>query len=342
MSCNYPMIRAETFETFRNQKGGISYKAEFIGRDGWDKDKYNLMVKSGRYKKVEIVGCGQCTGCLLNYSRDRATQMMCEKKYGNNGKEYPEEQCWFITCTYADEYLKTHVTVNTETGEKFEGVSLDVDDHIKFMKRLRKKFKNSKIKFVVAGEYGSKTQRPHLHYILFGVPLDMTKFKKVGMNALNQPTWVSEELNKIWGMGHVEIGRVDWRSCAYVARYTLKKAFQKDKLWYQMQGMKPEFIIWSNGIGKTGFTQNKDKIYKTDTVPITTHMGGLLRTPKSYDRMLKEIDPELYSKIKEIRTKHADTSEIQKRMHTDLTPEERRIMQEARMKQVMKDIRTEV
>ena len=330
MSCNYPMIRAETFETFKNQKGGISYKAEFIGRDGWDKDKYKMLQKSGRYRKIEIVGCGQCTGCLLNYSRDRATQMMCEKYYGNKGN------------TYSDEYLKTHVTVNTETGEKLEGISLDIQDHKNFMKRLRKHFKDSKIKFVVAGEYGSKTQRPHYHYIIFGLPLDMTQFKKVGMNALNQPTWISEELNKIWGMGHVEIGRVEWRSCAYIARYTLKKAFQKDKLWYQMQGMKPEFIIWSNGVGKTGFIQNKDEIYSTDTVPISTHMGGLLRTPKSYDRMLKEVDPKLYEKIKEIRTKNADASEIQKRMQTDLTPEERRQMQEARMKQVMKDIRTEV
>lgn len=340
MSCNYPLIRAETYETYINKKGKKSYKCEWIQRDIYD--KYGKKFLKNRYRKIEPVGCGQCTGCLLDYSRDRATQMMCEKYYGYNDGAYPDGTCWFLTCTYADEYLKTHKTVNIETGETFEGISLSVDDHKKFMKRLRKKYPSMKIKFVVAGEYGSKTLRPHLHYIIFGLPLPVETFKKIHMNKLNQPTWYSEELTNVWGMGHVEIGRVDWRSCAYVARYTLKKANKKDKEWYQAQGMLPEFIIWSNGVGKKYFETHKDDIYKTDSVPISTHMGGLLRTPKSYDRILQEVDPELFEAIKRKRQKAAESKEYTLRTQTDFTPEERRAMQEARMQQVMKDIRTEV
>lgn len=340
MSCNYPLIRAETYETYVNKKGKKSYKCEWIQRDIYD--KYGKKFLNNRYRKIEPVGCGQCTGCLLDYSRDRATQMMCEKYYGYNDGAYPDGTCWFLTCTYADEHLKTHKTVNIETGETFEGISLSVDDHVKFMKRLRKKYPSMKIKFVVAGEYGSKTLRPHLHYIVFGLPLPVETFKKIHMNALNQPTWYCEELTNVWGMGHVEIGRVDWRSCAYVARYTLKKANKKDKEWYQAQGMLPEFIIWSNGVGKKYFETHKYDIYKTDSVPISTHMGGLLRTPKSYDRILQEVDPELFESIKRKRQKAAESKEYTLRMQTDFTPEERRAMQEARMQQVMKDIRTEV
>lgn len=340
MSCNYPLIRAETYETYINKKGTKSYKAEWLNRDEFD--KFGKDYLKHRYRKVSQVGCGQCTGCLLDYSRDRATQMMVEKKFGFNGNEYPDGTTWFLTVTYADEYLKTAHKVNTETGEIFEGISLNISDTQKFMKRIRKRYKGCKIKYVIAGEYGSKTQRPHYHYIIFGLPLDVTKFKKVGMNALKQPIWKCEELEKIWGMGNIVVGRVDWRSCAYVARYTLKKAFNRDKEWYEAQGMEPEFIFWSNGVGKSYYTNNKNQIYTTDSVPISTHMGGLLRTPKSYDRMLKESDPELYEKIKHIRESRAEQSEISKRLQTDLTPEERRCMQEARMKQVMKDIRTEV
>lgn len=340
MSCNFPLIRAETYERYTNKKGGTSFKAEFISREEYDKFGKNYLKH--KYRKIEPVGCGQCIGCQLDYSRDRATQMMTEKYFGYNGGKYPDNTCWFVTLTYSDEYLPIHKTVRTDTGEIFEGISLDKRDHQLFMKKIRKHFKDCKIKFVVAGEYGSQTHRPHYHYIFFGLPLPVETFKKIHMNALHQPTWTCEELSKIWGKGYVEIGRVDWRSCAYVARYTLKKAFKKDKEWYQAQGMQPEFIIWSNGIGKSYFLDNKENIYKTDSIPITTHMGGLLRTPKSYDRMLKETDPELYEKIKDKRQRAAESKENMLRASTDLTPEERRAIQEARMKQVMKDIRTEV
>lgn len=355
MSCNFPLIRAETFETYRNKKGGISFKAEFIPRDIYDKDFKKNAIKAGMYRKVTPVGCGQCTGCMLDYSRDKATQMMMQKYYGyhekfdekgnpiDTGHAYPDGTCWFITCTYSDEYLPTHKYVKTDTGEICEGISLNIEDEKNFMKRLRNNYPQMKIKYVVAGEYGSKSLRPHYHYIIFGLPLEQEKFKTAHTNGLGQRTWKMEKLEKIWGMGYVEIGRVDWRSCAYVARYTLKKAFKKNKAWYLSQGMVPEFIAWSNGIGKDFFDENeKNEIYRTGTVPIQSHTGGLLKIPKSYDRMLKEIDPCLWKKVSSKRQQAAKNNELILRNQTDLTPEERRKMQEARMLQVMKDLRTEV
>lgn len=349
MSCNFPLIRAEKYETYKTKDGNLAHKAEFITRDEFD--KFGEKYLRNKYRKITPIGCGQCIGCRLDYSRDRATQMMIEKQYCyNSGTEeepkfgpYPDGTCWFLTETYDNEHLKTHKTVNTETGEVFEGVSLCIDDTQKYMKRLRKHFPQMKIKYVMAGEYGSKTLRPHYHHIIYGLPLDQTKFKKVGMNALNQPTWISEELNDIWGMGHVEIGRVDWRSCAYVARYTLKKALNnKDTEWYKAQGMTPEFITWSNGIGKKYFLENGSKIFTTDTVIVPNHLGNIVKPPKSYDRLLKESDPKLYEKVKRERTKRAHYNNLGLQMQTDLTPEERRILCEKRMESVMQDIRTEV
>lgn len=347
-SCNFPRIRAETYESYRNQKGSISYKEEWHPMEWADQaggiENLRRKLCPTVFRKLDIVGCQQCIPCMLNYSTDRATQMMMHKKYGYDGGEYPDGTCWFLTCTYDDENLKTHKTVNIETGEIFEGISLSVKDHQDFMKRLRKHYKNSKIQFVCAGEYGSSiTHRPHLHYIIYGLPLPQETFVKRHMNELNQATWSCDELTKIWGMGHVEIGRMEWASCAYVARYTLKKAFKRDKWWYMAQGMHPEFIIWSNGIGKEKFTSSWKEIYTTDSVAIVKKgMGQLVKPPKSYDRMLKETDPELYKEIKRKRQIMANSSEHILNSQTDLTPDERRAISEARMQQVMKDIRLEV
>lgn len=341
MSCNKPLVRAETYSRYTNKQGGISYKCDWINRDEFD--KFGSSYLQNKYRRIDLVGCGQCVECRLQYSRDKATQMMLEKKFGYNGGEYPDGTCWFVTCTYADEYLKTSHTVDIETGELFEGVSLDKHDHQTFIKRIRKELPDIKIKYVVAGEYGSQTLRPHYHYIFFGLPLDQTQFVKTGINDMGQPTWKNDWLTKKWGLGHVTIGRVDWRSCAYVARYTLKKAYGKEKNWYYAQGMEPEFICWSNNVGHDYFKEKYQTIYQTDSVPVLNNKSGAnVKPPKSYDRMLKEIDPKLYEKVKRIRTQSAESTEIQLRLQTDLTPEERRLMQEARMQQVMKDIRTEV
>lgn len=344
--CNYPMVRAETYESYINQKGGKSYKTEWLQRDQVDNAGgiENLRkIFSGKYRKIEFTQCGQCIPCLLGYSRDKATQIMLEKNFGyEDCQPYPDGTTWMITTTYKDEYLKTNKTCNTDTGEIFEGISLSIKDDQDFMKRLRYYYPNIKIKRVVAGEYGSKTLRPHYHSIIFGLPLDTSKFKTWNVNEFGQKTWMMDDLNDIWGMGMVNIARVEWQNAAYVARYALKKAFKKDKQWYQMQGMAPEFIHWSNGIGKNYFMKNYEDIYKTDSVPIVNSHGQIVKPPRSYDRMLKEVDQELYNKIKLYRDKYSISNEKIINHQTDLTPEERRKVSEARMQQVMKDIRLEV
>lgn len=339
--CNKPLIRAETYERYTNKKGTTSYKAEFITREEFDKfgDKY----LNNRYRKITPVGCGQCVPCMLEYSRDKATQIMLEKNFGyKNCQPYPDGTVWMLTATYDNEHLKTHKYARTDTGEIFEGVSLNLEDDQKFMKLLRYYYPNMKMKRVVAGEYGSQSGRPHYHSIIYGLPLDQTQFKTWNVNKWGQRTWIYKDLNEIWGNGMVNIARVEWQNAAYVARYALKKAFKKDKAWYYAQGMLPEFIHWSNGIGRNYFLKNIEKIYDTDTVPIVNNKGAIVKPPKSYDRMLKEIDPELYEKVKYDRQKHTKSNELILRSQTDLTPEERRTIDEARMLQVMKDLRTEV
>lgn len=353
--CTSPLIRAETFETYTNKKGGISYKVEWLERDMFDKEVGNkknaLYDILPRYRRVTPVGCGQCHECLLNYSRNWATRLMLHKDNGFFDGEkygpYPEGTCWFITLTYANEHLKTHHTVNTETGELHEGTTLYIKDMQNFWKRLRKKFTKYKISYFECGEYGHNpdgTSRPHYHAIVFGVPFDQTQFKKVGMcKAMKTPRWTSKELEDIWGMGIVDIGRVTWESCGYVARYALKKVDGYNKDWYAAQGRLPEFVAMSKGFSKAYFEKNKNKMYETDSVPIVNKKTGAnVKPPLYFDRMLKETDPELYESVKSARRKQAESNELILRQQTNLTPEERRKISEERMQRVIKDLRKEV
>lgn len=350
MSCNFPMIRCETYLTYKNSSGGISYQVEWAERQQYDSPEGRKFLES-KYRRVQPIPCGQCIECRLNYAREWATRVMLEKNYcfnyskmgPNIPRPYPDGTTWFLTVTYSDEYLPQATKVNTETGEIHRGISLRKEDMQNFVKRLRYHYKGCKIKYISAGEYGGQTLRPHYHYIFFGLPLEQEQFKKVGMSPLNQPYWMLQKLTNIWGMGHITIGRVTWESAAYVARYTLKKVKGKDKLWYNMQGMDEEFTTKSQGIGKGYFEMYKNKIYKTDSIPIVNkNSGANVKPPKSFDRILREIDTDLYDQIKEQRKETSITNEILLNRQTDLTPEERRRISEARMESVMKDIRTEV
>lgn len=354
MSCPKPLIRAETWETYVNKKGGISYKEEWLDRLTYDKDQWKPMIGLGKpFRKVDLVPCGQCIECRLQYTREWATRCMLEKQYGYHGHEYPENTCWFLTMTYKDEYLPKHQTVNTQTGEIFQGISVEPKDLQMFWKRVRRKkrYKNCKIKYLNVVEYGHQTHRPHGHAIGFGLPLDVTRFKKIGINEWGDPYWTTDELDDCWyddktgkPMGHITIGRVTWKSCAYVARYNLKKLLnQQDLNWYMAQGIKPEHVSMSQGIGTDYLEKHFDKIIETDSVPILNpKTGDLAKPPKRFMRLIEEVDKDTYRMIKDRRKIIAESNEFIKRQYTDLTPEERRKQSEQRMKEVIHDLRKDV
>ena len=350
--CTAPLVRAEKFETYRNKQGGISYFVDWLQRDQYDRNFCKELVNHGVYRRINLIPCGQCIDCRLNYSREWATRLMLEQRYGyvfevdEEGEPkvvgaYPDGTCWFLTLTYADEYLRTHKTVNTETGEINEGTTVYKKDFQDFMKRLRKAYPYMKIKYYHCGEYGKQTLRPHYHAIIFGLPLEQDQFIKVGMSKDNTPRWKLQKLTDIWGLGLVDIGRVTWESCAYVARYSLKKAlYGKDEEYMKAQGRMPEYVTMSQGLGKQFYIDNKENIYLTDSVPIANKKTGeKVLPPKAFDRMLKAQDPKLYEKIKQHREIVSESNELIKRTTTDLSPEQRRKISEERMKKVMADLR---
>ena len=212
----------------------------------YETDMYNLDGSKMEY--IEIP-CGKCIGCRLAYSRMWADRCLAEATL--------HESSYFVTLTYNDDNLPD--SINPETGEIGQYKTLVKRDMQLFMKRLRKNYKyDNKIRFFLAGEYGSQTARPHYHALLFGLKLDdMQLYKKTPMGF---NLYTSEFLNKVWEYkGYVIVAEVTWETCAYTARYIMKKQNGEGVIWFEENGIQQEFTLMSRkpGIAKEFYEQNK-------------------------------------------------------------------------------------
>lgn len=151
------------------------------------------MIIAGRYKRYDLIPCGKCLSCYMEYARDKAVQLSLEEK----NPEYKDNEKWFITLTYDQETVPYHQTMNVETGELYQGNSVELRDITNWIKRLRKNHPDKKIRYMAAREYGKHTVRPHYHIIIFGLPLHKELFVKIGNNAQGDPLWTTPELDNM-------------------------------------------------------------------------------------------------------------------------------------------------
>lgn len=278
------------------------------------------------------IPCGQCIGCRLEKSRQWAMRCL-------NEKERYENNC-FLTLTFNPEQMPS------------DG-SLHVRDMQLFMKKLRRKFVRGKmnpIRFFLCGEYGDNFGRPHYHILLFNHNFqDRVLWKK---SNSGEDMFRSKMLEDLWSigkgknkksLGYSTVQDVTFESCAYVARYIMKKVTPAharsdptlDNHYSEkphphtgeIHSVKPEFITMSRnpGIGTEWFDN-----FWTDDYPSDTHTsrGKQMRPPKFYDKLFEKIDSHAASIIRNNRIVYAksqDPSEkTQKRIlvklhHKELT-----------------------
>jgi len=253
----------------------------FNPRDGW-------------VDRPLTIPCGQCVGCRLERSRQWAVRCVHEASLH-------EDNC-FITLTYNNESLPEDGSLNKKHFQDF-------------MKRLRKKFKNKKIRYYHCGEYGDKNFRPHYHAIIFGLEFDDQKLFTV---TNGEKLYTSEILEKLWPFGFSTIGTVTFESAAYVARYVMKKVNGKnaknhyeriDSNTGEIYNLVPEYNTMSRrpGIASKWFDKYKDDVYPSDNIHLREKT---FRPPKFYDKMYEHLMPDEMEKIKKQRminmAKHAD------------------------------------
>lgn len=266
-------------------------------------------------KKLLILNCGHCIDCRLNKSREWATRCMLEAKEHQNK--------YFITLTYDNEHLPINEGVDITTGEIIKTPTLKKEDLQNFWKRLRMHYERkygikNKLRYVGCGEYGDQLNRPHYHAIVFGLPIfDLKTDHKSKRGNMN---YKSKEWQEIWGNGIVAIGDVTWESCAYTARYVMKKQTGLGKEIYKIENRESEFPCYSKrpAIAKNFFQENWQKIYDNDEIYIKTKDGVKGVKPARYfDKLFDVIDHESMNKIKRNRVENAEIRQLQLEKSTD-------------------------
>lgn len=272
------------------------------------------------------VPCGQCVGCRLDYSRQWANRCMLELEY--------HESSYFVTITYNDGHVPISYYGDPDTGEAIPSMTLRKRDFQLFMKRLRKRFADDHIRFFACGEYGGATFRPHYHAILFGLHLDdLKEYKKSpqGISYYNsaklQSCWCDHDGND---MGYIVVGDVTWESCAYTARYIMKKAKGENARVYSDFNIEPEFTLMSRkpGIARQ-YYEDHPNLYDNLFINISTEKGGRKFCPPKYFDFLYEQDHSSeMAEIKERRKKLAIEAREIKLSKTSLSADEFLCLQE--------------
>lgn len=233
------------------------------------------------WKQIEVP-CGGCIGCRLDKSRTWAARCMHEAQMHENNT--------FLTLTYSDEYLPIGSEGRT---------TLDPKDLELFWKRLRKKFD---VRYYACGEYGDTTGRPHYHAIAFGLEFkDKILYTQKDGNRL----YTSKTLDKLWGLGNCWIGDVTFESCAYVARYIMKKLTGPNSKLYEHEGIIPEFARMSlkPGIGSSWYDSFKSDLFPLDICVIRGDVK--ITPPKYYSQKYSLQNPTQYLILKSNREKRA-------------------------------------
>lgn len=259
------------------------------------------------------IPCGKCVGCLLERSRVWAIRCMHQAQISKTN-------C-FITLTYKDE--------NLTYGK--DRATLYPRDLQLFFKRYRKKYGNG-IKYFACGEYGEKNGRPHYHACVFGHDFHDRIFysQRNGIDIFD-----SKDLSDLWGLGDAKVGDVTFDSCAYVARYILKKRLGPAGEYYKREGIIPEFTRMSRrpGIGLEWLKKYESDVFPRDTVSIRGGIKG--RPPRYYFDKYALDNPEKAEYIKERRKEAAEKA------YDENTPKRlriRRIVKEAQLSRLIRNL----
>jgi len=250
------------------------------------------------YQELKIA-CRNCTKCRSKRSQEWAIRCYHESQLHDENS--------FITLTYDDEYLPYGRTLVKSHPQKF-------------VRALRQKLNRDenrpeKIRYLMAAEYGTEKNRPHYHFIIFGyVPAD----RKFEYSNGDNRYYSSRLIEKLWGMGHVQVCDTSPATMKYVAGYVEKKRdHQKAQDVNPNTGLKyyerlisetgeiidlePEYGTMSlkPGIGADWFQKFKSDVYPDDFI---VSKGGIINAvPGYYDTLLERSDPEQYEQIREAR-----------------------------------------
>lgn len=267
----------------------------------------SFISDSARYyvRSYIEIPCGHCIECKLEYSRMWADRCMLEAQ--------DHDQNCFITLTYDDQNIPLVDGVDPESGEIVKYKTLDKKDLQKFIKRLRNYLDRKvempvKIRFFAAGEYGKETLRPHLHLIIFGWKPPESDLHLLKMSNLGYAYYYSDLIMELWPYGNNIVAECSWQTCAYVARYCVKKYSSEIPIYGDQTGIQREFVTMSRkpGIGLNWLNSHKES-YATFLNYYLCIPDGSQKIGKNryFDSKIEEESPALFEDMKKIREHYA-------------------------------------
>lgn len=212
---------------------------------------------------TQQVPCGQCLECRRARQHSWYVRLNAELKNSYTAK--------FITLTYDDD----NIPVNSEFYQ-----TLYYEDVQLFFKRLRRRQERKhgklspKIKYFAVGEYGSQTNRPHYHIILFNC-LDIN------------------DVEKSWKFGNIHAGDVTDQSIYYTLKYCLKSTLFDSTTDTDNTGRQREKALMSKGLGLSYLTPQMQKYFNEDLTRGVTLLGGQeLPLPRYYRNKMWDSEQE--------------------------------------------------
>lgn len=202
-----------------------------------DLEKPIVSIETGELVTKIPVQCGKCPKCKTRRVQQWTFRLMQEKKDART--------TYFVTLTYDNENVP--ITKNGFMTLKKK----DVQDFIKRLRRNQERTKGKqymkigaidelKIKYYVAGEYGSKGKRPHYHLIIFNTHESLIK--------------------KSWNKGEIDVQQIRSGAIPYTLKYINKKS-KKPYYFKEFDGIE-EFSMMSKGIGDNYLTDAKIRWHK--------------------------------------------------------------------------------
>lgn len=199
---------------------------------------------------TDIVPCGKCPPCLKRKSASWSFRIYQEMKVSYSA--------FFVTLTYAEAPL-SRMGKPTLSKKHFQD----------FMKRLRKNARQRTVhslKYYACGEYGTTTQRPHYHLIIFNLPIEF-----------QHPY---EMVLKSWGHGHIAVDPCNMATIHYTTKYLQKGTWKPDEYVDEDTGeiytddRYREFSLMSKKMGLTYLTTEMTRYHKDQLIGCITQKGG--------------------------------------------------------------------
>lgn len=302
-----PCFHPNQMVKFVNPDTG-EFETKFVG-PAYDTASNTLSMNVSRETNViDVVNvpCRTCIGCRLDYARNWANRMLLELDH-HNGKAV------FVTLTYNDASIPINHSKLDFDG--FAPLSLEGQlcprDVELWLKRVRKFYRYTKIRYYLCGEYGDHTHRPHYHAILFGLCMDdFDGLYPVMRNELGQLSYSCASMESLWGNGYILIAPAEYRTFAYVSRYVIKKSYgyrqDNDPM---LKYYEPEFSRMSRRPGLGAYYLVDHPEYCADNPNVKIASGGSwhdIPIPSQLLDILAKDDPQRVFEYRSTRRQLAD------------------------------------